>query len=114
MWPWTKSSLKEPSRDALRKRLNFHSPFFKDIFFYLFDASSIFDYKSSMHFHVVHTVFVEKAEIRCHRTYLEILNLRLSPSSMPLNMFQILRGSVKMPENALFCKEQFLNNLYLG
>ena len=85
MLPRAKRSLKEPSRDALRKRLNFHS-FFKDIF-YLFDASSISDYKCSVHLHVVHTVFVEKAEISCHRTYLEILNLRLSPSTMPLNMF---------------------------
>ena len=40
-----------------------------------------------MHFHVVHTVFVEKAEISCHRTYLESLNLRLFSSTMPLNMF---------------------------
>ena len=79
-------SLKELFCDALRKRLNFHSPFFKDIF-YLFDTSSISDYKCSMHFHVVHTVFVEKAEISCHRTYFEILNLRLSPSTMPPNMF---------------------------
>ena len=86
MWPRAKRSLKEPSRDALRKRLNFHSSFFKDVF-YLFDASSISDYKCSMHFHAVHTVFVEKAEISCHRTYLETLILRLFSSTMPLNMF---------------------------
>ena len=36
-----KRSSKEPSRDALRKRLNFDSLFFKD--FYFFDASSISD-----------------------------------------------------------------------
>ena len=48
MRPRAKRSLKESSRDALRKRLNFHSPFFKDIF-YLFDASSISDYKCSMY-----------------------------------------------------------------
>ena len=81
-----KRSLKEPSGDALRKQLNFHSPFFKDII-YLFDASSLSDYKCSIHFHVVHTVFVEKAEISCHHTYLEILNLRLSLSTMPPYMF---------------------------
>ena len=86
MRPRAKRSSKEPSHDALRKQLNFHSPFFKDNF-YLFDATSISDYKCSMHFHVVHTVFVETAEISCHRTYLEIHNLRLSPSTMPLNMF---------------------------
>ena len=99
MWPRAKRSLKEPSRDALRKRLNFHSPFFKDIF-YLFDASSISDYKCSMHFHVVHTVFVEKAEISCHRTYLEILNLRLFSSTKPLNMFL---NSQKIRKNARKC-----------
>ena len=53
-----------------------------------------------MHFHVVHTVFVEKAEISCHRTYLEILNLRLSPSSMPLNMFS---NSQRISKNARKC-----------
>ena len=104
MRPRAKRSLKEQSRDALRKQLNFHSPFFKDIF-YLFDTSSISDYKCSMHFHVVHTVFVEKAEISCHRTYLEILNLRLSSKTMPLNMFLNSQRIRKMPENALFCKE---------
>ena len=99
MRPRAKRSLKEPSRDALRKQLNFHSPFFKDIF-YLFDASSLSHYKSCMHFHVVHTVFVEKAEISWHRTYLEILNLRLSPSTMPLNMFL---NSQRISKNARKC-----------
>ena len=99
MRPRAKRSLKEPSRDALRKRLNFHSPFFKDIF-YLFDASSISDYKCSMHFHIVHTVFVEKAEVSCHRTYLEILDLRLSSSTMPLNMFL---NSQRISKNARKC-----------
>ena len=99
MRPRAKRSLKEPSRDALRKRLNFHSPFFKDIF-YLFDASSISDYMCSMHFHVVHTVYVEKAEISCHRTYLEILNLRLSSSTMPLYMFL---NSQRISKNARKC-----------
>ena len=99
MRPRAKRSLKEPSRDALRKQLNFHSSFFKDIF-YLFDASSVSDYKCSMHFHVVHTVFVEKAEISCHRTYLEILNLRLFSSTMPLNMFL---NSQRISKNARKC-----------
>ena len=58
-----------------------------------------------MHFHVVHTVFVEKAEISCHRTYLEVLNLRLSLSTMPLNMFLNSKRISKIPENVLFCKE---------
>ena len=80
-------SSKEPFCDALRKQLNFLSPFFQRYFFYVFDASSIFNYMCSIYFHVVHTVFVEKAEISCHRTYLEILYLRLSRSVMPLNMF---------------------------
>ena len=53
-----------------------------------------------MHFHVVHTVFVEKAEISCHRTYLEILNLRLSSSTMPLNMFL---NSQRISKNARKC-----------
>ena len=83
----------------LRKQLNFHSSFFKDIF-YRFDASSISDYKCSMHFHVVHTVLVEKAEISCHRTYLEILNLRLFSSTMPLNMFL---KSQRISKNASKC-----------
>ena len=86
MQPRAKRSSKELSRDAFRKRLNFHSPFFKDNFYHC-DTSSISDYKCSMHFYVVHTVFVDKAEINCHHTYLDILNLRLSPSTMPLNMF---------------------------
>ena len=98
MRPRAKRSLKEPSRDALRKRLNFHSSSFKDIF-YLFDASSISDYKCSMHFPVVHTVFVEKAEISCHRTYLEILNLRLF-WTMPLNIFL---NSQRISKNARKC-----------
>ena len=53
----TIKSLKEPSHDDLRKRLNFYSIFSK-IVFNFFDASSISDYKCSMHFHVVHAVFV--------------------------------------------------------
>ena len=68
--------------------------------FCLFDASSISDYKCNMHFHVVHTVFVEKAETSCHRTYLEILNLRLSMSIMPLNMFL---NSQRISKNARKC-----------
>ena len=83
----------------LRKRLNVNSPFYKDIF-YLFGTSSISDYKCSMHFHVVHTKFVEKAEISCHRTHLEILNFRLSPSTMPLNMFL---NSKRIRKNARKC-----------
>ena len=99
MRPRAKRSSKEPSRDALRKRLNFHSPFFKDIVF-LFDESSISDYKCSMHFHVGHTVYVEKAEISCHPTFLEILNLRLSSSTMPLNM---ILNSQSISKNARTC-----------
>ena len=53
-----------------------------------------------MHFHVVDTVFVEKAEISCHRTYLEILNLRLFSSTMPLNMFL---NSQRISKNARKC-----------
>ena len=53
-----------------------------------------------MQFHVVHTVFVEKAEISCHCTYLEILNSRLSPSNMPLNMFL---NSHSISKNARKC-----------
>ena len=96
MRPRAKRSLREPSCDSLKKRLNFHSSFFKDIY-YLFDASSISDYKCSMHFHVVHTVFVEKAKISCHCTYLKIPNLRLSPSTMPLNM---ILNSQQISKNA--------------
>ena len=70
------------------------------MFFYIFDASSISDYKCSMHCHVVHTVFVENAEISRHRTSLEILNLRLSPSTMPLNMFY---NSQRVSKNARKC-----------
>ena len=99
MRPLAKRSLKEPSRDALRKQPNFHSPFLKDIF-YLFDASSISDYKCRMLFYIVHTVVVEKAEISCHHSYLEILNLRLSPSTMPLNMFF---NSQRISKNARKC-----------
>ena len=60
-----------------------------------------------MHFHVVHAVFVEKAEISCHRNYmyLEILNLRLFPSSMPLKMFLNSQRISKMSESASFYKE---------
>ena len=62
----------------------FHSLFFQRFFLY---TSSISNYQCSMHFYEVHPVFVEKAEISCHRAYFKILNMRLSPSTMPLNMF---------------------------
>ena len=53
-----------------------------------------------MHFYVVQTVFVEKAEMSCHRTTLEILNLRLSASTMPLywHLVLCLRGFFIMPD----------------
>ena len=51
-------------------------------------------------FYVVHTVFVEKAEISCHSTYLEILNLSLSPSTMPLKTFL---NSQRISKNARKC-----------
>ena len=91
-------------RKCLKEMTLFSFSFFQR-YFYLFDASSISDYKRSMHFHVVHTVFVEKTEISCHRNYLEILNPRLSPSTMPLNMFLNSQRNSKLPQNALFCKE---------
>ena len=70
-------SLKEPFRDALRKRLNFHSLSFNFFLFFYFGCIIYIRLQCNMHFYVVHTVFVEKAEISCHHTYLEILNLRL-------------------------------------
>ena len=44
--------LKRTVLDAFREQLNFHSLFFKEIF-YFFDASHIPDFKCSMQFYVV-------------------------------------------------------------